>query len=150
MNFNGMGNIEIIDRLSTPEEMLELYKEADCFVFPSRGEGFGMPPIEAMATGLPTIFTNHTGMMDYADTDYNYPINVSHKTPAIRFPKDWGYVGNWFEPDFEHFKDLMWHVYTHREEAKNKGKLASKIMHDNFNYDVVADRIVKAIQKHHN
>ena len=39
-----------------PDEMLpELYRAADIFVYPSLFEGFGMPPLEAMACGCPVI-----------------------------------------------------------------------------------------------
>jgi len=38
--------------------MPSLYKAADAFVLPSRGEGWGIPYMEAMAMGLPTIGTN--------------------------------------------------------------------------------------------
>lgn len=143
-----MGNITVIDSLYTMDEMTHLLQQADCFVFPSRGEGFGMPPIEAMATGLPTIVSYNTGMMDYADERYCYPVKLSHKTPAIRYPKKWGYVGNWYEPDYEDLKRQMLHVYENQDEARNKGKLASEEMHRNWNYDVVADKMVQAIAKH--
>lgn len=53
------------------EEMYEVLKQADCFVFPSRGEGFGLTPLEAMATGLRAIIPNHTGMATYFDNRYN-------------------------------------------------------------------------------
>jgi glycosyltransferase involved in cell wall biosynthesis len=36
-------------------ELPELYRAADAFVYPSLFEGFGMPPIEAMACGCPVI-----------------------------------------------------------------------------------------------
>ncbi len=35
-----------------------LYREAMTFVFPSRAEGFGLPPLEAMAVGTPVVTTN--------------------------------------------------------------------------------------------
>jgi glycosyltransferase involved in cell wall biosynthesis len=35
-----------------------LYRLASVFVFPSLYEGFGLPPLEAMATGLPVITSN--------------------------------------------------------------------------------------------
>lgn len=39
-----------------------LYREAMCFVFPSRYEGFGLPPLEAMACGAPVVTTNASSL----------------------------------------------------------------------------------------
>lgn len=36
-------------------DLLALYETATCFVFPSLFEGFGIPPLEAMASGCPVI-----------------------------------------------------------------------------------------------
>ena len=42
-----------------PDETLAvLYRLADVFVFPSLYEGFGLPPLEAMAAGTPVITSN--------------------------------------------------------------------------------------------
>lgn len=42
-----------------PNEMLAvLYRLADVFVFPSLYEGFGLPPLEAMASGTPVVTSN--------------------------------------------------------------------------------------------
>ncbi len=58
----------------------ELYRNASLFVFPSLFEGFGMPPVEAMMMGLPTITTKHPAIFEttmgkalYVDnpTDYS-------------------------------------------------------------------------------
>ncbi|MFN7137790.1 MAG: glycosyltransferase family 4 protein [Limisphaerales bacterium] len=38
-----------------PAELPSLYRAASCFIYPSLFEGFGMPPIEAMACGCPVI-----------------------------------------------------------------------------------------------
>ena len=37
------------------ERLVELYSGAGCFLFPSLGEGFGLPPLEAMACGAPVV-----------------------------------------------------------------------------------------------
>ncbi|MCP3709184.1 glycosyltransferase family 4 protein [Paraburkholderia sp. CNPSo 3274] len=36
-------------------ELAALYRRAACFVYPSRYEGFGLPPVEALALGCPVI-----------------------------------------------------------------------------------------------
>jgi glycosyltransferase involved in cell wall biosynthesis len=37
------------------QELIELYRHASLFVFPSLYEGFGLPPLEAMASGCPVV-----------------------------------------------------------------------------------------------
>lgn len=44
------------------EILTELYNAADLFVFPSLYEGFGLPPLEAMACGTPVITSNASSL----------------------------------------------------------------------------------------
>jgi glycosyltransferase involved in cell wall biosynthesis len=37
------------------EELAVLYRHAEIFLFPSLAEGFGLPPLEAMASGTPVV-----------------------------------------------------------------------------------------------
>lgn len=43
-------------------ELPKFYNSADLFVFPSFSEGFGAPPLEALACGLPVITTDKTSL----------------------------------------------------------------------------------------
>ena len=45
----------------------DLYLEHDVFVFPSFGEGFALPVLEAMAAGLLVIAPAHSGMKDFVN-----------------------------------------------------------------------------------
>ena len=46
-------------------DLVALYKQAALFVFPSFAEGFGIPPIEAVAYSCPTLCSNQTAMAEF-------------------------------------------------------------------------------------
>jgi glycosyltransferase involved in cell wall biosynthesis len=50
------------------DELDALYRGADAFVYPSLAEGFGLPVVEAMARGVPTITSNVSSLPEVAGT----------------------------------------------------------------------------------
>ena len=58
---NGNGKIIFTDYVSV-EDLVRLYNEAACFVYPSFFEGFGIPALEAMACGTPIATSNKTAL----------------------------------------------------------------------------------------
>jgi len=58
-------NVEY-SRLPTGEQLRKIYNSLDIFLFPSRREGFGNPPMEAMACGAACVTTDVGGVRDYA------------------------------------------------------------------------------------
>ena len=58
----GIEKLVIHTGMVTKEELIDLYNLADLFVFPSLYEGFGIPPLEAMACGTPVIAANNSSI----------------------------------------------------------------------------------------
>lgn len=44
--------------INSDDELISLYENAECFIFPSLAEGFGIPVLEAFACGCPVILSN--------------------------------------------------------------------------------------------
>ena len=53
------------------EDVIEILKMADLFVFPSKREGLGMAALEAMACGLPLLTSDVHGINDYSINGYS-------------------------------------------------------------------------------
>ncbi|MFN3373045.1 MAG: glycosyltransferase [Chloroflexus sp.] len=108
----------------SPARMAELYRSADCFVLPSRGEGWGMPALEAMACGVPVIATAWSGTTAFLDESCGYPLPIRGLTPtgATSGP----YAGaQWAEPDVDALVELLRRVHYQRDEARALGTQAA-------------------------
>lgn len=59
--------IVLINRDLDRAAFLDLYRQADVMVLPTRGEGFNLPAAEAMAARIPLIVTAYGGQSDFCD-----------------------------------------------------------------------------------
>ncbi|MGH3082671.1 MAG: glycosyltransferase [Gaiellaceae bacterium] len=119
--------ILVLDRLLSAADMPRLYRAADCFVLPTRGEGWGRPFLEAMAAGTPVIGTDWGGQTELVHEDTGYPIEVKGvvRIPEAGVREAPYYRGHrWAEPSVEHLRQLMRHVYEHPEEALARAERA--------------------------
>lgn len=107
-------------------ELAKLYSSADVFLFTSRVESFGLPPLEAMGCGTPVVTTDCKGNRDYAIDGYNSLIS----------PPD----------NIERLKELMLKVLRDKElrEKLVKGGLDTAVKWD---WNRVTDRFESAFNE---
>jgi len=58
----GLGDSVVALGYVSESELESLYANALVFVYPSHYEGFGLPPLEAMARGVPTVVSNSSSL----------------------------------------------------------------------------------------
>lgn len=119
-------------KLLSPQDLNLWYQSLDCFVFPSKVEGIGQPPREAMVTGLPVIVTRYSGLEEIARKDIAYPLipaSYTKRTDWIEQP------GNWANIDIQELMYQMRWVYEHQDSAIIKGKRASEFIRKNFSWE---------------
>lgn len=122
-----------------PQEMLDWLLQVDAFVFPSKGEGFGMPPREAIATGLPTILANHTGLVTACDDRYTWPLPTGKV-------EDSPLGGTWSLPDWDYLIDVMRWMYHNREAAYQQGYEASQWFAREHSPEVIGRKLLDIIE----
>lgn len=134
----------------THEELMnDFFRKTDCFVFPTRGEGFGLTPLEAMATGLPVITTGWSGTMEYMKPEYGWILDYK-MVPATAFTEkiykeD---CGDWAEPDLDHLVQCMREAYNRPEVTKQKGLSAAEYVKQEWLWKDKIKMYQDALSKH--
>ncbi|PKH86221.1 hypothetical protein CRG98_049990 [Punica granatum] len=141
---NGWAPIYVIGTHVPQSDLPRIYKAADAFVLPSRGEGWGRPLVEAMSMSLPLIATNWSGPTEYLTEENSYPLPVERMVEVVEGP----FKGHlWAEPSVDELRRLMKHLVSSPEERKNRGRQARRDMIRRFSPGIVAEIVSEEIEK---
>lgn len=112
--------------------MPNLIKNFDVFVLPTRGEGFGLPVLEASAMGVPSIVTGYSGVLDIVDENSGWCVDYKMQDiPLQHLPYFKNYIGGqWAEISIEHLRTTMRQAFENPELCKHKGLQALKKAQD--------------------
>lgn len=128
---------------SWPLDVLkQFYQSAHVLLAPSRGEGKNLPCLEFMTTGGTVIATDWSGMHNWLNPSYSYPLNY-----AIEPMDPYSNPALCAQPDVDHLKELMLHCFRNRDEVREKGMLASRIIPAAWNWDRVVDDLLQKIRE---
>jgi glycosyltransferase involved in cell wall biosynthesis len=132
-------HVQILSNPLDDATLASLYRGCNVLVLPYRGEGFGMPLLEAMACGKAVISTAAGPALDFCSEKVGYLIPAREMAVPDDPPPLGKFAGEftWFEPDFGELTRTLRHVYEHPEEAANRGRAASKHAHRKYNWDHV-------------
>lgn len=135
-------NVEVFGGYMSPQDEVALYASAHCYLQPSRGEGWGMQPMQAMAQGLPTILSDAHGHVPFAE--YGVPISCE-LSPAKYMSDFFGESGNWWEPNFDELCEAMVAVYENYDEHIARATVNSELVRTTFTWEKSAEAIIEAL-----
>lgn len=118
------GNVIVNSLDISKKQLAEIYYLANCFIFPSYAEGFGLTLAEAMATGLPCIYTPWAGVNDFASRRNAYPLEYD----VVEV--DYGVKSTGAKAKVVDLVEKMRMVKDNYGTAKIKGKRAHKTMQE--------------------
>ena len=128
------------------EEYIRLLKSCSVFVSCARAEGWNLPLIEAMACGTPSIYSDCSGQLEFAE-GRGIPVRISHELPvsASTYNHFNDNVGNYYEPDFNDLGDKMKGVYENYETHKTIALGQSEQLRKDFSWERIAEIGLKTI-----
>jgi len=134
-----------------PSHLLSgFYTAGNCLVFPSRGEGFGLPPLEALACGVPVITTNYSAPPEYLKKDgevlpgvelIDYKIKPFDGSDSIYY-----HGFNWALPSVSHLRRLMRKVFNNYEKYKAGALESSEYIREEWTWDKSADLVIERLE----
>ncbi|MBC8029001.1 MAG: glycosyltransferase [Pyrinomonadaceae bacterium] len=140
--------INFVDSNETTRGISHWYERADILIA-AGSEGFGLPLVEGMATGLPVIALNSEGQGDVcedAGPDLLLPVAPERWEKYDEAP--FGRCGVRGVPGIEAIADRLRWIAGHREEAREMGRRASEWVIEQRNIWTTGPAVVDVIERH--
>ncbi|MDB4337456.1 glycosyltransferase [bacterium] len=146
--------VNLLHGLMTGDEMSALYRTESIkgFIGLTRGEGFGLPILEAATAGIPVIATNWSGHLDFMNKgkflSVNYKLQEIHES---RIDNQIFIKGSrWAEPSEDHFKSRLSKFYEKPNAPKEWAESLSKTLKETHSitsimkcYSAVKEEFIK-------
>jgi glycosyltransferase involved in cell wall biosynthesis len=108
----------------TQNELTQVYRGARFFVYPSKAEGFGLPPLEAVCSELPIICSNQTALSDF------------------------DFMGSYFfNPEVDSLtQKLQWLIHNEAQALEDVVRM-KKLVIDSYSFNLVATKLMAILKQ---
>lgn len=148
----GMTNVRVLWGTAAATDMIDLYQQSHVFVLPTKGEGWGLPLIEAAATGLPIITTMHSGHTEFLQHIPSSVVPVEYDLTPITcqeyqffYPTEDGDWGQWAQPRVDSIREALRSARDNYVELQSRARANSAIIRDAFSWERSVDCAVSLL-----
>lgn len=140
--YPSFNNVKIINKILPFDELVALYHDHDAFVYPSWGEGFGLNPLQAMATGMPTICT-----AAWAPYERLLIPDLKISSELVDSPWQKEHPGKMFKPDFDELTQIFRSVVDNFDKySEDAVDLATKVKEE-YSWDTLTSEAFSALEE---
>ena len=127
-------------------ELPRFYAMGDCFVFPTRGEGFGLPLVEALAMGIPVISTGGSSQEEFLSRNgkplpgvklLDYKMKKFDGKDSVYY---WGF--NWAIPNIAQLRKYMREVFENHKKYKEQAMESSEYIRKEWSWEKAAEKVI--------
>lgn len=136
--------------LMNRNQIYRFHESFDCFVSSHRGEGWGIPQMEAMLLGKPVISTNCGGIHEYLThkkdallVDYKLiPLKSNSRNQQWYLPNQ-----NWADIDIKGLRKMLRYAYENQEQVKKIGENAKQTVLNLFSLQPVGLKMLERLKE---
>jgi glycosyltransferase involved in cell wall biosynthesis len=151
----GISNIRVVWGAVPADQLVDLYRQADIFVLPSKGEGWGLPLIEAAAAGLPIITTMHSAHTEFLQHIQSSVIPVEFDMVPVACPEyqyfypapdnNWG---KWAQPRIDSIRQALTSARQNYPTLQEQARANSTVIRTQFSWAQSAEAALQRLQAH--
>jgi len=148
----GLNNVTVIWGTVEHDQVADLYRSCDVFVFPTKGEGWGFPLIEAAASGMPIITVPYSGHTEFLSTIPDSVVPVDYVLSPITCPEYQSYYpdpdnnwGQWARPDVYSIAHAMQHTRANHAILEERALKNSARIRNQFSWTQSVDQALVAM-----
>lgn len=143
-----LSNVALISGQYSTSDMAMMNNLCDAQLFPSRAEGWGLPLIEGIASGLPTICNYFSGPTQYLGPIKQHLRLLDYKESEVLDPRS---IGNgaqgacWAISSPDDIAEALTEIHENYAEWSEQAQAASQIIRDEFSWEKSAVTAMKAL-----
>lgn len=142
VQISSLGKVRYINETYTKDELRYLFYTHDAYVYPSAGEGFGLTPLQAIGTGMPTI-------VPHAWAPYEQFLDPRLDLGTTLVTSSWPKIhpGKVFRVDFDDIIDRFRFVADNYDSVRDFACSNALEVHERYNWDRLTKQTFELLEE---